>query len=144
MFVAHGRDEAMRESVARVLTTLGLEPVILHEQPDKGRTIIEKFYEHSDVGFAVVLMSPDDEGYSITDGKDAAKPRARQNVILELGFFLGMLGRENVVALHRGSVEIPSDFSGVLYTPYDSGGAWPYRLTRELRESGYSVSADNL
>ena len=56
----------MRESVARVLTTLGLEPVILHEQPDKGRTIIEKFYEHSDVGFAVVLMSPDDEGYSIT------------------------------------------------------------------------------
>ena len=80
----------------------------------------------------------------ITDGKDAAKPRARQNVILELGFFLGMLGRENVVALHRGSVEIPSDFSGVLYTPYDSGGAWPYRLTRELRESGYSVSADNL
>jgi hypothetical protein len=98
VFVVHGHDEGMRESVARVLTRLGLKPVILHEQPDRGRTIIEKFHEHSDVGFAVVLLSPDDTGYSTTAGADTAKPRARQNVILELGFFLGRLGRENVVA----------------------------------------------
>jgi predicted nucleotide-binding protein len=96
------------------------------------------------VGFAVVLLSPDDMGYSITAGAETAKPRARQNVILELGFFLGTLGRENVLALHSGDVEIPSDFSGVLFTPYDPGGAWPYKLTRELRESGYKVSADDL
>lgn len=144
IFVVHGRDDGMRESVARVLTTLGLEPVILHEQADRGRTIIEKFYEHSDVGFAVVLLSPDDSGYLISDGPDAVKPRARQNVILELSFFLGRLGRENVVALYKGDVEIPSDFSGVLYKRYDSDGAWPYKLTRELKESGYEVSADNL
>lgn len=144
VFVVHGQDDGMRESVARVLTTLGLEPVILHEQADRGRTIIEKFYEHSDVGFAVVLLSPDDSGYLISDGPDAVKPRARQNVILELGFFLGRLGRENVVALYKGDVEIPSDFSGVLYKRYDSDGAWPYKLTRELKESGYEVSADNL
>ncbi|MCA1717342.1 MAG: nucleotide-binding protein, partial [Actinobacteria bacterium] len=134
----------MRESVARVLTTLGLEPVILHEQPDRGRTIIEKFYDYSDVGFAVVLLSPDDTGYANTGGPNTAQPRARQNVILELGFFLGKLGRENVVALHKGIVEIPSDFSGVLFKPFVSGGDWPYKLTRELRESGYKVSADAL
>jgi predicted nucleotide-binding protein len=144
VFVVHGHDEGMRESVARVLTKLGLEPVILHEQADRGSTIIEKFYENSDVGFAVVLLSPDDSGYLNTDGIGSAKPRARQNVILELGFFLGRLGRENVVALHKGDVEIPSDYGGVLYKPYDTGGAWPYKLTRELKGSGYSVSADDL
>jgi predicted nucleotide-binding protein len=85
-----------------------------------------------------------DTGYSNTDGPDAARPRARQSASLELGFFLGRLRRENVLALHRGNVEIPSDFSGVLYIPYDPGGAWPYKLTRELSESGYDVSVDNL
>lgn len=89
VFIVHGHDEGMRESVARVLTKLSLEPVILHEQPDQGRTIIEKFYDYSDVGFAVVLLSPDDRGYLDSDGPDAASSRARQNVILEWGFFLG-------------------------------------------------------
>lgn len=144
VFVVHGHDGEMRESVARVLSRLGLEPVILHEQPDRGRTIIEKFYDYSDVGFAVVLLSPDDRGYVGTDDPATARPRARQNVILELGFFLGRLGREKVVALHKGATEIPSDFSGVLYSPYTPEGNWPYKLTRELRESGYDVSADDL
>jgi predicted nucleotide-binding protein len=144
VFVVHGHDDGMRESVARVLTALGLSPLILHEQPDRGRTIIEKFYDYSDVGFAVVLLSTDDVGYTKGAGSDAAQPRARQNVILELGFFLGRLRRENVVTLHRGDVEIPSDFSGVLYIPYDSSGAWRYKLTEELSESGYNASKDAL
>ena len=144
VFVVHGHDGEMRESVARVLSKIGLEPVILHEQPDRGRTIIEKFYDYSDVGFAVVLLSPDDKGYVFTDDPSMAQPRARQNVILELGFFLGRLGRANVVALHKGNTEIPSDFSGVLFKPYIPDGDWPYKLTRELRESGYKVSADDL
>jgi predicted nucleotide-binding protein len=144
VFVVHGHDEGMRESVARVLATLGLKPMILHEQPDRGRTIIEKFYDYSEVEFAVVLLSPDDMGYVREADPDTAQPRARQNVIMELGFFLGKLGRENVVALHKGNVEIPSDFSGVLFTPYVAGGDWPYKLTRELRASGYKVSADDL
>lgn len=144
VFVVHGHNNEMRESVARMLSKLGLEPVILHEQADRGRTIIEKFYEQSDIGFAVVLLSPDDTGYSNINESDSAKPRARQKVLLELGFFLGRLGRENVIALHQGEVEIPSDFSGVLYTPYDNDRAWQYKLTKELRESGYHVSADDL
>ncbi len=93
----------------------------------------------------MVLLSPDDVGYADAEGPDNAQPRARQNVILELGYFAGKLGRESVVALHRGNIELPSDYDGVLYTPYDGdNGKWRGELVTELRESGYKVSADNL
>jgi predicted nucleotide-binding protein len=145
VFVVHGHDNEMKQAVARTVERLGLEAVILHEKPNRGQTIIEKIERFSDVGFAVVLLSPDDTGYSNATGPDVAKPRARQNVILELGYFAGKLGRENVVALHRGSIELPSDYDGVLYTPYDSdSGAWRSELVAELKESGYKVSADAL
>ncbi len=145
VFVVHGHDGEMKQAVARTLERVGLGAVILHEKPNRGQTIIEKIERFADVDFAVVLMSPDDTGYSSEAGLDAAKPRARQNVILELGYFAGKLGRENVVALHRGNIEFPSDYDGVLYTPYDSdSGTWRGELVAELKDSGYSVSADNL
>ena len=93
----------------------------------------------------MVLLSPDDTGYANADGPDATRPRARQNVIMELGYFAGKLGRENVVALYRGGMELPSDYDGVLYTHYDGdSGTWRSELVAELRVSGYNVSADNL
>lgn len=145
VFIVHGHDNEMKQAVARTVERLGLKVVILHEQTRRGRTIIEQIERHSDVGFAVVLLSPDDTGYSNAAGSDAAKPRARQNVILELGYFAGKLGRESVVALHRGDIELPSDYDGVLYTPYDNdSGAWRGELVAELKESGYEVSADDL
>lgn len=144
VFVVHGHDEAMKESVARTIGKLGLNPIILHEQPDQGRTIIEKFTDYSNVGFAVVLLSPDDMGYSVKAGEESTKFRARQNVILELGFFLGKLGRRKVVVLHKGSVELPSDYHGVLYTPFDNDGAWRLKLVQELKACGYEVRADDL
>lgn len=145
IFIVHGHDEAMKSEVARTLEKVGLNPIILHEQPDQGRTIIEKFTDHSNVGFAVVLLSPDDIGYSVKAGPEDQKYRARQNVILELGFFLGKLGRRKVVVLHKGSdLELPSDYQGVLYTPYDNGGAWQYKLAKELRACGYEVDTNDL
>lgn len=145
VFVVHGHDNEMKQAVARSVERLGLEAVILHEKPNRGQTIIEKIERFSDVGFAVVLLSPDDTGYLTTAGPGAAQPRARQNVILELGYFAGKLGRENVVALYRGSIELPSDYDGVLYTPYDNdSGTWRSELVAELKESGYQVSADAL
>jgi predicted nucleotide-binding protein len=145
VFVVHGHDREMKQAVARTLERLGLEAVILHERPNRGQTLIEKIERYSDVDFAVVLLSPDDTGYATAEGPNAAKPRARQNVILELGYFAGKLGRESVVALHRGGIEFPSDYDGVLYTPYDGdSGAWRSELVAELRESGYGVSADDL
>jgi len=138
VFIVHGHDSAAKESVARYLTKLDLEPIVLHEQPNAGRTIIEKFEAHSDVAFAVVLLTPDDVGYSSGNSADA-KPRARQNVILELGFFTAALGRARVCALYTGGVEIPSDFSGVLYHELDAGGAWRLLLARELKAGGLEI-----
>ena len=135
----------MKQSVARTLMKLKLEPIILHEQPDSGKTIIEKFERDSDVGFAVILLSPDDMGYKKDDGAKKAKPRARQNVIFELGYFVGKLGRNKVMALKRGDdLEVPSDLSGVVYTPFDDHGAWRLKLVKELKAAGYNADANDL
>ncbi len=141
VFVVHGRDDGTKETVARLLTRLELEPVILHEQPNQGRTIIEKFEEFAQVGFAVVLLTPDDTCCSKGE-PDMPKLRARQNVILELGFFLGKLGRERTFALLKGEVEIPSDYDGVIYISLDDEGAWKMNLIRELKEAGLDVDAN--
>ncbi|MGB5957184.1 MULTISPECIES: TIR domain-containing protein [Pseudomonas] len=135
VFVVHGHDEGARESVARFLEKLGLEPIILHEQANRGRTVIEKIEGHRDVGFAVVLLTPDDQG-CVEGGQ--LEPRARQNVLLELGYFLGYLGRDRVCALKRGQVEIPSDFAGVVWTSMNDEG-WKQALSRELQDAGYEI-----
>ena len=141
VFVIHGHDESAREMVARFLEKLELEPVILHEQPNKGRTIIEKFVDYADVGFAVVLLTPDDVG-AIKGQEADLRPRARQNVVFEFGYFIGRLGRENVCALVKGDVERPSDYDGVLYVPLDENDGWKMRILRELKAAGFEVDAN--
>lgn len=137
VFLVHGHNEGIKQTVARYIEKLDLRPIILHEQPNEGRTIIEKFEKYSTVSYAVILLTPDDVGASI-DEKDNLKFRARQNVILELGFFLGRLGRERVCALYTRDVEIPSDYKGVLYISLDDG-AWQLLLARELKSAGLKV-----
>ncbi|KPX10777.1 MULTISPECIES: TIR domain-containing protein [Pseudomonas syringae group] len=136
VFVVHGHDEGAREAVARFLMQLGFDPIILHEQANQGRTVMEKVEAHGDVGFAVVLLTPDDEG-CVRGG--TLEPRARQNVLLELGYFLGRLGRDKVCALKRGTVEIPSDFAGVVWESMDSGNNWKQALGRELQAAGHEI-----
>src|ERR1041384_286342 len=138
IFILHGHDEAVRETVARFIERLGLHPIILHEQPNAGRTLIEKFERNADVSFAVVLLTPDDIGYP-KDQPELARPRARQNVIFELGYFLGRLDRAKVCALYKGDVEILSDYQGVVYIPIDTGGAWRFLLAKEIREVGIDI-----
>ena len=137
VFVVHGHDDAPREMVARFISKLGLEPVILHEQPNLGMTVIEKLNANGNVGYAVVLLTPDDIGRGKSESSE--HPRARQNVILELGYFLGRLGRDRVVALLKDSIEIPSDYMGVVYVDFDSAGAWRQKLGRELQSVGYEI-----
>ena len=140
VFIVHGRDNEAKETVARFLTRLALTPVILHEQPNQGRTIIEKFEQHAQVGFAVALLTPDDVG-ALQDNSNDLKPRARQNVVFELGYFLGRLGRERVCALTKGDVETPSDYDGVVYISLDDGG-WKMDLIREFKNAGFDVDAN--
>ena len=142
VFVVHGHDEELKQSVARTIELLGLDPVILHEKPNKGRTIIEKFDDYSNVNFAVVLLSADDVVRAIDRTDDSY--RARQNVIFELGFFLGRLSRDRVAAIYRPheNFEMPTDYSGVLFIEYDPGGSWRYKLAKELKTCNYVINVD--
>jgi predicted nucleotide-binding protein len=141
VFIVHGHDSPAKIEVARLIERAGLTAIILHELPDVGQTVIEKFERHGgSAGFAVVLLTPDDVG---GPNNDQLKPRARQNVIGEMFWFAGKLGRRHVCALKKGDIEIPSDFAGVIYTEMDALGAWKQRLLRELEEAGYQVDWRN-
>ena len=143
VFLVHGHDEAARQAVARFLEQIGLDVIILSEQPDQGRTIIEKFEAcAADVGFAVVLLTPDDVAGSAT--VPAVGSRARQNVIFELGYFAGKLGRGRACLMRKGAVEIPSDLHGVIYTDLDASGGWKLRLTAELQAAGLNVDVGRM
>ena len=145
IFVVHGHDGEMKQNVARTLEKLDLEPIILHEQPNRGRTIMEKFEDCSEaISFAIILLSPDDKGCEANNFPESAKLRARQNVILELGYFIGKLGRTKVFVLFKDEIDFdhPSDFVGVLYTPFTNG--WELKMVKELQSCGYNVDANRL
>jgi predicted nucleotide-binding protein len=141
VFLVHGHDDGSREAVARFLERIQFEPIILHEQANRGRTVIEKVEAHGDVKFAVVLLTPDDEGGL---KGETLQPRPRQNVLLELGYFIGRLGRANVCALKVGDMELPSDFGGVLWEKFDMSGGWKLALARELRAARFEVDGNKV
>ena len=145
VFVVHGHDESMLHQVMRLLGDLGLEGVVLREQASKGKAIFEKLEYYSNVNFAVVLMTADDIGSSNEEAsKSKYNPRARQNVIMELGFFVGKLDRANVCVLKETGVEEPSDILGIVYVPIDPAAAWRLTLGKELREAGFKIDLNLL
>ncbi|HSY42449.1 MAG TPA: nucleotide-binding protein [Candidatus Acidoferrum sp.] len=139
IFLVHGQNEAIREMVARFIEKLGCEAIILHEQPNQGKTIFQKFHDHSAVEFAVVLLTGDDRGGRIDISFDGQSKRARQNVILEMGFFLGKLGAQNVCCLYEDGVELPSDYDGMLYVSLHTD--WKAGLVRELKSAGIKINS---
>jgi predicted nucleotide-binding protein with TIR-like domain len=141
VFVVHGHDHGAKEAVARYIERLGLEVIILHEKPNEGRTVIEKVEAFSDVGFAVVLLTPDDLGAAKAD---AAHLKPRQNVVLELGYFLGKLKRSRVCALYTPGVEIPSDYQGVLFIELDEKNSWRTSLAQELSNARLPIDVAGL
>ena len=144
VFIVHGHDETVKYAVAIFIAKFGIEPIILDEQVNKGQTIIDKFEEHAgEAGFAIVLLTPDDVGKS-KDETDEPKPRARQNVILELGYFLSGLGRERVCVLYKEGTELPSDIHGILYVPMDSFNGWQLQLAKEMRQAGLPINPEKL
>jgi predicted nucleotide-binding protein len=140
IFVVHGHNLMMKESVARTVEKLKMNAIILNEQADGGQTIIEKFLEHADkIGFAIVLMSSDDK---VISSESKSLGRARQNVIFELGYFIGKLGRGRVCILCNEDVEMLSDLAGVIYVKFDTEGIWKFRLAREMKQAGLDVNFD--
>ena len=81
VFIVHGHDEGMREAVARFLERIGFEAIILHEQANQGRTVIEKIVTHGDVGFAVVLLTPDDDGCKKGETPPGNRARVREALL---------------------------------------------------------------
>ena len=145
VFVVHGHDESLKNEVERFLHEVGLQPVVLHRQPDQGQTVIEKFEQHGDVGYAIVLLTPDDVAYSVSqrelpEAQRTIELRARPNVLFEFGYFVGRLGRPRVCCLYKGSVTIPSDLNGLVYKSVtDSFESQAFALVRELKAAGYSL-----
>lgn len=136
IFIVHGHDDTSKLELARILENFGLEPIILHEQASEGKTVIEKFEKHaSNVGYAFILLTPDD---MCSSSKNELKGRARQNVILELGYFMGKLGRGRVCCLYKGEVELPSDILGIIYIKFQNTVKECYEeIIKELKNAGY-------
>lgn len=136
VFIIHGHDNELKTEVQLLLTRAGVNNIVLHEQADKGRTIIDKLVEESsNSNYAIALLSPDD---TLEDGSQ----RARQNVILEVGYFMGKLGKERVRLLRKGNIEIPSDLQGILYEDYDKSSAWKIKICKELMAVGIYVDIE--
>lgn len=142
IFIVHGHNNEVKINVARTLEKLGLNPIILHEQPNSGKTIIEKFEELSNVGFAIILLTDDDLGKAKKD--ENLNMRARQNVILEMGYFIGKLGRNRVCPLYAKGVELPSDLYGILYTEIDNVENWKIQIAKELKAAGYEIDVNKI
>jgi predicted nucleotide-binding protein len=169
IFIVHGHDGKIKNEVEEFLRSLHLDPIILHKQASLGKTIIEKVEHYSDVGFAVIVLTGDDRAskyveYVLSDRPQnptkedlvaerehtldrfemSLKPRARQNVIFEFGYFIGKLGRNKVVALCQEKVERPSDIDGLIYIPLDNKGEWKKELKKEIEAAGIQTDVEKL
>lgn len=155
VFIVHGRDHEPMKELKTMLLEFGLNPIILHEQPSGSRTIVEKLEKYSDVGYVFVILTPDEIGslsetldkikqlpviFSTNNLLEQFRKRARQNVILEFGYFMGFLGRDRVCCLHKGNVELPSDMHGIVYISFrDSIEEIRLMIMKELKEAGYEI-----
>lgn len=153
VFISHGKDLRSLNELKRILIEFGLKPVILSEQPSAGKTVMEKLEAYFDVGFAFVILTPDDLGGFVEMGNKWSRParlrkflktahtRPRQNVILEFGYFVGKFGRDRVACLLRKPVEQPSDMHGIVYLSFkESVDEIRKEILQELRAAGFEIS----
>jgi predicted nucleotide-binding protein len=140
IFIVHGSDTVRARAVAHTVErATGRQAIILRDQPNRGQTIIEKFEQHAaHASYAVVILTPDDHG--ARKQESLTSPRARQNVIFEMGYFCGMIGRRRICALLSPVLEKPSDIEAIAYIAFDEGDSWKYELLRELDQAGFKVA----
>lgn len=139
IFIVHGHNGELKETVARLIERQGINPVILHEQVNLGATIIEKIEKNSDVHAAICLFTADDIGR--LNGKVKENRRARQNVVFETGYFMGKLGRTNTIIVSENDIEIPSDLQGIVYVDTNE---WKFKILKELKGIGYNIDYNKI
>jgi len=147
IFVVHGHDHEARDQLELVLRRLGLEPFILMNNSGGGKTIVEALEKHiyEESAFGIVLLTPDDYGYAKSETEADKKPRARQNVILEMGMVMASLGREKMVLIKRGAVDLPSDTQGMIYLEYnDNIKDIVPKLVQNMIEAGIEVDISRI
>ena len=151
VFIVHGRDDALIHEVQNFLYSLSLKGIVLNQELNYGRTIIQKLLDLAldpEVGFAIVLYTPDDLGQISQELEKTSEmtARARQNVIFEHGLLVGKLGMDRVIALKKSnqSLEMPNDLSGVIYEQYDSLGKWKYNIANEMKAQGYNIDLSDI
>jgi len=145
LFVVYGHDETSRDQLELILGKLGIDPFILAKSSGQGMTIIEALEQqvglNGSAGVGIVLLTPDDRGYSKREGKEAVKDRARQNVILEMGMLISKLGRSNTIILVKGSLERPSDTDGIIYLSYQNHIKETVgKLVDRLENAGFKIN----
>ncbi len=144
VFVVYGHDTEARDQLELLLLRMNIKPVILGNMTPDGKTIIEALIASTDVPYAVILLTPDDEGYRV-GASNEVKPRARQNVVLEMGMFLSKLGRERVAIMHKGNLELPSDINGLIYIPFkNSIQEAKNKLAASLQKAGFYIDIEHL
>lgn len=140
IFIVHGHDDGLVAKVQLFLNKIGLNGIVLHEQANLGKVILEKLEYYTNVDFAIVLYTPCDLGKAKED--EELKARARQNVVFEHGYLMGKLGRKNVTFLVDAEIETPGDISGAVYSSVSNH--WQFEILKELKAVGYNVDANNL
>ena len=141
VFIIHGQNDARKYELEAFLQKLvASSPIILHQEPNGGRVLMEKLEDSAgSAGYAIALLTGDDVGRPKALGPDEDQPRPRQNVVFELGFFFGLIGRKRVAVLFEEGVERPSDISGLVYIALDATGGWKSKLASEIAHSGIEV-----
>ena len=140
VFIAHGQDEEAKMTVAKFVENLGLKVAVLDERSRNGLTVIENLEKYADdTGFAIALLTPDDVGGLKDEADQQLNPRAHQNVIFELGYFIGRLNPNQVCLLYKEGVELPSGIRDVVYVPMDSADAWKLKLRQGMRKVGLPI-----
>lgn len=144
VFIVHGHDETAKLAVARFVEKLDFEAIILDERSGGLQAIIDKFEgQAEDIVFAIILLTPDDVGAAKAE-RNKLQPRARQNVILELGYFIGKLNRNQICLLYKEDVELPSDIRGMSYVLMDDYDGWQLKLAREMKSAKLPIDANKL
>ena len=147
IFVVHGHDSNSMEQLELIIHKLGLFPFVLQNTAGGGLTIIEELEKEMGpktgaAKFGIVLLTPDDMGYAVADGKNSEQPRARQNVVLEMGMLIAAMGRANVAILKKGHIEVPSDAQGILYISFNNHVKETVpKLVDRLTKAGFNLDS---